>query len=109
MNALDALRSVTEVAQSQNLCPCVTFDGITGRDGGVDTVDALMAGLSGAVDMMFRGAHQHAAEHAAHVIILAMMTGYNLGVSDTFDSLDSETVLTLVPESLAGVDFLGDE
>lgn len=111
MNALDALRGVMETAQSTDKCPCVTFDGLTGRDGGVDTVDALMSGLSSAVDMMFAGAHRHATEHAAHVIILAMMVGYSLGVDDTFEAIDTAETATfgLVPESLAGVDFLGDE
>lgn len=109
MNARETLAAITAIANGAEACPCVTFDGLTGRDGGVEAVEQLLTELSAAADLMFMGAHQHAAKHAAHVMILAIMTGYNLGVSDTFDSMDSDAILTLVPDTLASVDYLGDE
>ena len=67
-------------------------------------VDPYNLALS--IDLYGVGRGEEAIEHASHVLALAMAVGYSIGAGDAYAVAVAEEVT--VPDTLAGMDFLGD-
>lgn len=110
MRALDTLRDMIALANQAGEdggCPCTAFPHLRDIPGSEETMTQLLAELSGAADMLAHGLPDAAVEHAGHVLVIALATGYAMGAESAYDTVLRSEVT--VPDTLAALDILGDD
>ena len=83
-------------------CPHVVLSHVTMSEGYRDAESILLG------DLAYAATHaptmEQAAEHAAHVLAVAVALGYAIGSGHAYESVLAAEIV--VPDSLAGQDFL---
>lgn len=105
-SAVQVWSDLIDVCNAAQTCPHESLSHVTGAEGWSEAEDRLLLGIIEAAQIA--GMDQRAGlEHAAHVLILAAAIGYSIGAGDAYSIAVTEEVT--VPDTLAGVDFMGDE